>query len=299
MAMNGTDVDQTFDRPLDAEENEVLAKFKLGEWTAWHMAAYQDWPEEALFNLDITLINCIDVEGGGETAIHVAARKNHYRFIRAVIKFHELDLNIVDDRGYTALHLAAQRGYEQTVAQLLLNNKTKLDYGGYDQPCAIHMAVSNDHIGTVRMLLQAGANINAIYGKQGKRPVHIAARKGNEAMLRLLITYTGDKKNPKPDCLVNGADLLGRSALHYAASGNHAGVCQLLVDFGARVNQRDLNGKNALHVACELGFRKTTVTLLKNRCDAEANDKWSMRPVEVALDKGHNALVDIICEFES
>ena len=34
-----------------ADEPEVMAKFRLGEWTAWHLAAYQDWAEEALFNL--------------------------------------------------------------------------------------------------------------------------------------------------------------------------------------------------------------------------------------------------------
>lgn len=279
-------------------EPEVMAKYRLGEWTTWHLAAYQDWAEEALFNLDITLINCIDVEGGGETALHIAARKNHYRFVKAVIKFHEVDMNIVDDRGFTPLHLAVQRGNEQTVSQLLLNNKTKLNYGGYEQPCPIHIAVANDQIGCVRMLLQAGANINAVYGKQGKRAIHIAARKGDEPLCRYLLSYSGDKKNPRPECLVNGVDMLGRTALHYAASGNHASICQMLIDFGARSNARDTNGRNALHLACEFGFRKTSVTLMENKCDREANDKYNMRPVEYALDKGHDGLVDIICEFE-
>ena len=42
------------------EQNEVMTKFKLGEWTVWHMAAYQDWPEESLGNLDISLLNCME-----------------------------------------------------------------------------------------------------------------------------------------------------------------------------------------------------------------------------------------------
>ena len=197
-------------------EPEAMAKYRLGEWTTWHLAAYQDWAEEAVYNLDISLINCIDVEGGGETALHIAARKNHYRFVKAVLKFHEIDMNIVDDRSFTPLHLAVQRGNEQTVAQLLMNNKTKLNYGGYEQPCPIHIAVANDQIGCIRMLLQAGANINAVYGKQGKRAIHIAARKGDESMCRYLLSYSGDKKNPKPDLLVNGVDIVGRTALHYS-----------------------------------------------------------------------------------
>ena len=68
----------------------------------------------------------------------------------------------------------------------------------------------------------------------------------------------------------------------------------MLIDFGARANARDTNGRNALHLACEFGFRKTSVTLMENKCDREANDKYSMRPVEYALDKGHDGLVDIM-----
>lgn len=42
---------------MDDEDNEILARYKVGDWSVYHLAAYQDWAEEAVFGLDINLLN--------------------------------------------------------------------------------------------------------------------------------------------------------------------------------------------------------------------------------------------------
>ena len=64
----------------------------------------------------------------------------------------------------------------------------------------------------------------------------MAAKKGRLEICELLLTYDGDFKNPKPNCLVNAADVHGKTALHAAAQGNHSVIIDLLVKHGARVN---------------------------------------------------------------
>jgi len=281
--------------PKNQEDCEVLAKFKCGEWTSFHLAAYQDWPEEAIMTLDVSLLNVTD-DSNGETPLHVAARKDHYRFIKAVNKFYELEISAMDEKGYTPLHVAAQRGNEQSLAQLLYNNKVKLDYGGFDTPCPIHLAVSNDHIGCVRMLLQAGCNVNAVFGAKSKTALHLAAKKGRDDVCRLLLSYSGDLKKPKPLCKVNATDSLGRTAFHYAATGNHSDVVDVLCNYNGRINARDQDGKTAMHVAAMNGFKKFTQTLVSYKADKDAVDKWDMKAVEYAFDNGFDALAGIILD---
>lgn len=141
------------------EPNEILAKYKVGEWTNFHMAAYQDWNEDSIKSLDISLLNMPD-PSDGRNPIHIACQYDNYRFLKCILSFYELDLNAIDHNGFTALHIAAKHGHERCLNILILTNKVDLNLGGFDCPTPLHLAVANEENGCVRTLLAAGANVN-------------------------------------------------------------------------------------------------------------------------------------------
>merc|ERR1711893_293013 len=141
------------------------------------------------------------------------------------------------------------------------------------------------------MLLQSGANVNVPCGKNVKRALHMAAKKGRLEICELLLTYDGDFKNPKPNCLVNAADAHGKTALHSAAQGNHSIIIDLLVKHGARVNARSVNGETPLHISAKNGFKNASERLIKHGADKESVDKYDMKPVEYAVEKNHDHVV--------
>ena len=297
---------QNFDPNLSCEPNEILAKFKVGEWTNFHMAAYQDWNNDAIYALDVSLINVADPTDG-RNPIHIACQYDNYRFLKIILGFYELNINATDKNGYTALHIAAKHGHERCLNALVLASGSKqvdLNLGGFDCPTALHLAIANEEIGCVRTLIQAGANINATYGNKARTCLHLAAKKGNEPIVRLLTTYRPYSSDPNDQnqplaCRPALVDAEGKTAIHYAASGNHSGCVDLLIRAGARVNRRTDEGKTALHIAAEKGYKKTTKLLLKHKIDKDSVDKWGMKAIEYAMMHGHNEVIGILMDFSS
>ena len=52
--------------------------------------------------------------------------------------------------------------------------------------------------------------------------------------------------------LVYDYDNVNQTALHWAAKRNKADVINILIDYGVKINQRDLGGRTALHLASKM-----------------------------------------------
>lgn len=96
------------------------------------------------------------------------------------------------NEGRTMLHLAAERGNVNVVQYFLegegFNIEARTQFG--DTP--LHAAVATEHVDVVRLLLQRGANPNAI--NLGRlTPLHLAARGDSAEIVNLLIQYNADR----------------------------------------------------------------------------------------------------------
>ena len=76
------------------------------------------------------------------------------------------------------------------------------------------------------VLLPRGADPN-LKGKNGSIPLHLAARKGNEEIVKILLD--------QPAVHVDATDGAGKTALHLACSGGHEKVCRILLNYGADI----------------------------------------------------------------
>merc|ERR1719247_1989602 len=77
------------------------------------------------------------------------------------------------------------------------------------------------------LLLDAGAEVNAVDRSHGGSALHSAAQAGHAELCAKLLDRGAE---------VHGADNSGRAAVHHAASGGHAEVCAVLLDWGAELD---------------------------------------------------------------
>ncbi|KAM0477861.1 hypothetical protein ACHAPX_005627 [Trichoderma viride] len=129
------------------------------------------------------------------------------------------DINCLDDQGATPLMLGCLRG----------------------------------HARAVQVLLNGGANPDHVAAKTAKyRPLHVAARLGNEVLVRILLE-AGASENARLDKLVRYTPLhLAVSASNSSETSHRVQVARTLLVFGAHVDATSGDGSTPLHMAVRL-----------------------------------------------
>jgi len=135
------------------------------------------------------------------------------------------DVDAAQGDGMTALHWAAELGAEEMV-KVLLEAGARVDAGtrlGDFTP--LHVAAERTHPGVVRALLDAGANPNAVSSLSGEAPLHHAAKTGNVEIIEALLDHGADVDARESAWL--------QTPLMFAAAWNRPEAARLLVDRGA------------------------------------------------------------------
>lgn len=129
--------------------------------------------------------------------------------------------------GFTALHLAAFFGKVE-IARVLLDAGARVDADGRNafanQP--LHAAAAGRHIEVCRVLLAAGADVNATQ-HGGFAPLHSAAQHGDDGLVELFLSAGADPA---------ATDASGRTPADLATTAGHEDVAARL---RARAARRD------------------------------------------------------------
>ena len=101
--------------------------------------------------------------------------------------------------------------------------------------------------------MQAGAD-PSIKGKKGSTPLHFAARRGNDEIVKVLL------ENPRVK--VDVRDSYGKTALHMACSEGQSSVYQLLLNKGADIKAVTADSTTPLHNAILNGHSQVAAMIL-------------------------------------
>ncbi len=254
-----------------------LEKFPLAEYAGEH------WVDDARFE---------DVSGKVEDGMKLLFDPTKFHFSVWVWIY---DLSVEDQywrremrgkipsqpRG-TPLHYAALCGLPTIVKFLLIEHSQEIDtLGLYDNSTALHLACRRGHVEVVCVLLDSGADAEAL-AKYKSTPLHEASQGGHAELVRVLLGR-GVDTNP-----ISDAD---RSPVYLALMGGHLQVMKVFIEFGVDIGIDDMDEWTPLHHALFEGNIELTRGLLECGADLTGLDR-----LLVAVLGGHAGVIQNFLE---
>ncbi|XP_052892423.1 transient receptor potential channel pyrexia-like [Anopheles moucheti] len=229
-----------------------------------------------------------------ESLLHCAVRSNAIECLRFFIA-HGSNVNALERNGTNPIHLAADLGHAQCLAALLecsdADPNVRIQQGD-KQMTALHLAADEGNLDCVTQLLTRGADVRA-RNHRGFTPLHLAARSGSADCVEALLKLGG--------CDPNMADFDQRTALHAAVSKSDTAVEMLetLIAWGANVNQRDVYGFTALHLAALDALGPCVETLLYHGADVTMKSRKGTSALNIISRKTPASLGVIQCKLDA
>ena len=112
-------------------------------------------------------------------------------------------------------------------------------------------------------------NLN-VRNKHGESALMLASLRGNLPLAKLLIRRDADVNHP------------GWTALHYASSGGHTEIIQLLLDKSAYIDAESPNGTTPLMMAARYGNSKAVQLLIDEGADVQLKNQLGLSALDFA-----------------
>ena len=268
---------------LLVEEGESVNATVWGSFTALHFAVGHENADICSFLLsrgaNVTMAS-ID----GHTPLHIAACCHHADICQLLVD-HKADVTCVNKEGDTPLLIAlASMHYLHdipAVCRPLITNES-VNVADLHGNCAVHIAGRNGFVLNVQLLVDCGADVNAL-NECGQTPLHTAAG-GEEDCPELCSILL--KHNAKIDAV----DRDGNQPLHLVCKRGHTSTSCSLLFHGADVNALNEYGQTPLHTAAggEEDNPELCSNLLKYDAKIDAVDKDGNQPLHLAWKQRHS-----------
>ena len=210
----------------------------------------------------------------GDSPLRLAARRGQLSVISILID-HGADLQAY---GHLAL-IEAVRCRHAAAVRLLLHHQVDIEKLSGGQT-VLHLAARVSNMLTINVLLQSGANLDAV-DFHGRTPLWDACDRvdGKEAkVMRLLINWGAS---------FHITDKLGEQVLHKAVQMGRSSIVEDLLLRGVDVGTTSTSGMAGIHLACKEGSLSILKFLLSCGAMADATDANGRTPAHYAMAFGN------------
>ena len=226
--------------------------------------------------------NLLAADIDGNTPLHVAAREGRLDIVKQLIEQYAAPLDCWNNNHQLPIHLALERKHENIVNIFLLH---------IDGNTPLHIATIHGEPEGLRLLIQQSGNPHCLNSKN-QTPLHLAAGKGNEMIVKMLISEF--------NCSPAVKDTDGNTPLHMAAIGGRAVVLKELAEqYGSPPDCQNNSLQTPLHLAVAGGHQEIIFMLMSEfHCNVNVADVDGNTILHLATKK-ENVDVDLIISLLS
>ena len=257
-----------------------------------------DVPISVRDNYGLTPLDLAFKSAENSASVRIAARlllagatpvRGDFAYFEDAVRTHNMILRFND--GQTPLHIATIDGHTGIVDYILKEHTAVriediLSAQDISGATPLHEAVRYGRVDIARLLLAAGAKVNAM-DSLGKTPILlIIPASAQQAMYPLLI---------KSRANVNQKDMYGDTVLHVATMANApVNTLALLVSNGASINERNKEGVTPLALAIETRHSEQVKFYSQNGADIYAEDMKGNSPLTKALESETRQMLETL-----
>jgi ankyrin repeat protein len=235
----------------------------------------------------------------GHAPLHLAVSGAHAEATRLLLAHERCNANCTDSAGFTPLHCATAAQFADGVRMLLERGGSDVDLDaatGELGATALHLAARLGDARIARMLLEAGADVNAA-AVDGATATIVASMMGAASVLVALLRAPAMDVNARQH-------VVGLTALMHAVAQSDERCVALLVGADqVDVNALPPNGDGALHLAARnrsgAGMRMLELLLAVDGVDVNAarahGESRGTSPLHAAAIAGNVAAVQRLC----
>lgn len=240
----------------------------------------------------------IDAEASnGQTPLWIAAAQGHEAVARLLIDHGaRVDHSIRDDVGLGPLLSVRHRAQEgDVIMRLLAGQWTELPAAvrrGRDAvmscqgPTPLFVAASKGYERVVKLLIKNGASIDKT-GFNKPTPLLEAAGQGYTAIVKLLIENGAS---------INKSDWHDQIPLLYTARKGYTATVKLLIEYGASIEKLEENGQALLTAVASRGYIAVVKLLIENGVSINEYGHSIQTPLTAAASRGHATVVKLLIE---
>ncbi len=224
----------------------------------------------------------------GMTALQICAARGSVGLIEKLLQY-GAPVDSTRTGHWTALQLAAHSGHADAIRVLVQHNATMNHPYPWTSP--LHIAACQGHASAVYLLLDLGADILSI-DQNGANVLHSAVqacccKPGQEdcphiEALQEILLFA--RKNGLSIKQMDEATRHQTSILATCLDVDNLNLLQVLLKYGADVNEKNEGNETALHKAVWSGNSMAVECLLRSGANTEPRDSWGYTPL-------HNAIV--------
>ncbi|XP_042907067.2 uncharacterized protein [Parasteatoda tepidariorum] len=184
-----------------------------------------------------------------------------------------------DKDGKIPLFLAAESDNNSLCRELLtaLQKEQLKTRTAEDGETAMHIATRRKNGELLRLLLNSGGNVDA-QNTEGLTPLHVACEHGDAEILKVFFQFRAN---------ANINDNQDRTPLHIAAEKGYSTIVETLADkFKASIFKRTKDGRTLMHIASESGHQETALVFLKKGVPLHMSNKTGTKAIHTAAAHG-------------